>query len=277
MNHIGSILEQYDSTRGLRFYQTVMGGGGNSIHYGIYQQENDDVMTATENTMRFMVECFEHHKSTNNLKVLDLGSGTGSAAHFLVQNYSCKVNCVNISPNQNQLNHQKTVELGIADSIEIINASFDNLPKNWIETFDLVWSQEAFCHGEDKLKILKEGKRVLKSNGVFVFTDIMAGEQATQTELSSFTDKNVITYLARPSEYFKWCLEAGFSEISYFDLSLHLIKNFEKMIHQIDHNFSNLVSQEVPKEYLNEFREALQSRISATEHKKFSWGCFCLR
>lgn len=277
MNHIGSILEQYDSTRGLQFYQTVMGGGGSSIHYGIYQQENDGVMTATENTMRFMVECFQKYKSPERLKVLDLGSGTGSAAHFLVQNYDSKVSCVNISPNQNQVNHQKAVELGITDSIEIINTSFDNLPKNWFETFDLVWSQEAFCHGEDKLQILKEGKRVLSSNGVFVFTDIMAGEQASQSELGSFTDKNVITYLARPSEYFKWCLEVGFSEISYFDLSHHLIKNFEEMIHQIDCNFSHLVSQEVPKEYLNEFRDALKNRISATEHKRFSWGCFCLR
>ncbi|MBE9039793.1 methyltransferase domain-containing protein [Oscillatoriales cyanobacterium LEGE 11467] len=276
MSGFEAILEQYDSSRGLQFYQTIMGGGETSIHYGIYQ-DSDDIKTATENIMRFMAECIQRHTALSQSKVLDLGSGTGSAAHFLVKNYDCEVVCVNISPNQNKLNQQKAAELKILDSISIVNTSFDNLPDTWNEKFDIVWSEEAFCHGSDKLQIIRESKRVLKENGSLIFTDIMAGEGVSQTELDSFTSKNAVTQLARPSDYFKWCLDAGFKEITYFDLSHHLKTNFKMMIDRIDNNYSILVKSQVPENYLNEFKRDLHTRVNEMKDNKLSWGCFYTR
>ena len=47
------------------------------------------------------------------------------------------------------------------------------LPAEWTTSFDLVWSQEAFCHAKSQVNLLKEIKRVLKPGGSAVFTDIM--------------------------------------------------------------------------------------------------------
>lgn len=47
------------------------------------------------------------------------------------------------------------------------------LPAEWTTSFDLVWSQEAFCHAKSQINLLKEIKRVLKPGGAAVFTDIM--------------------------------------------------------------------------------------------------------
>ena len=271
------VLEQYDSKRGLQFYRTVMGDGGSSIHYGMYHQPDETMEHAVKNTMFFMARQAERYITLDqNSKILDLGSGVGAASHFLTEKYGCATTCVNISPNQNALNIQQAAALGIEHLIEIEEVSFDSLPEEWDSEFDLVWSEEAFCHGADKLKILQDVRRVLNRQGVCVFTDIMAGERAGKDELASFTQQNAVTDLARPSEYFSWALDVGFSDVRYYDFSSHLVRNFEKMISQIDENFDVLLKQDVPAEYMSEFRNSLVRRIQAVQAGTFSWGCFCL-
>ena len=269
------VLEQYDSQQGRAFYRQVMGDSGFNIHYGIYPSANESMKAASENIIQYLTELAQQQGIyLPAAKVLDLGSGTGGAAHYLAENFGCQITCVNISPEQNKANRTQATKLGISEQIEIVECSFDDLPQKWSDRFDLVWSEEAFCHATDKAGVIKEAARVLKPGGALVFSDIMSGELNTDTH--TFSDRNAISDLATPSDYFRICLENGFCNLNFQDLSHHLPLNFQKMVDQIDANYQHLVTQGVAAEYADNFRQSLVDRIDAAYQGNFSWGCFTM-
>lgn len=73
------------------------------------------------------------------------------------------------------------------------------LPQEWTDQFDMVWSQEAFCHAMNQNALIAEVSRVLKPGGTIVFSDIMQGDDGG--DCTSFTGQNVTTELASPATY----------------------------------------------------------------------------
>lgn len=71
--------------------------------------------------------------------------------------------------------------------------------RDWTDKFDLVWSQEAFCHCMDHTALMAEIQRVLKPGGTIVFSDIMQSDVGG--DCTSFTGQNVTTKLASPQTY----------------------------------------------------------------------------
>ena len=120
------VLEQYNSAQGLQFYQTVMGGFGFSIHYGIYETPHDSVAKASENVLKFMAGLIHQRVSLGSKqRIVDLGSGCGGSAHYLALNYGCQVTCVNICPEQNKQNSLRAKQLGISHLLDIVECSFE--------------------------------------------------------------------------------------------------------------------------------------------------------
>lgn len=135
-----------------------------------------------------------------DVKVLDLGSGKGGAARWLAGKYGCHVMCFNLGERQNTFNKERAVADGIGDRIDTQVGSFNEpLPVDWTDRFDMVWSQEAFCHCMDHKALIAEIQRILKPDGTLVFSDIMQGD--TGGDCSSFTGQNVTTKLATPQSY----------------------------------------------------------------------------
>ncbi|MEA5580024.1 methyltransferase domain-containing protein [Nodularia harveyana UHCC-0300] len=269
------ILEQYNSDQGIQFYQTVMGDFGFSIHYGIYENPDESVGKASENVIKFMANLIDQRLSLGiGKRIVDLGSGYGGAAHHLALNYGCRVTCVNICPDQNQVNLLQAKKLGIANLIDIVECSFEDLPQDWTNQFDAVWSEEAFCHAEDKHQVIKEVNRVLKPGGICVFSDIMRGENVDEADTNTFSDRNAVTGLGSVSDYIAWSSSEGLKNVTYHDFTSHLGINFQKMIDQIDQFWDQMVDGSVSEEYLKQFRTSLVDRLDAFENGSFSWGCF---
>lgn len=138
--------------------------------------------------------------------MLDLGSGKGGAARWLATKFGCHVTCFNLGERQNALNLQRAEAAGIGHLIDSHLGSFNEpLPIEWTDRFDMVWSQEAFCHCVDHAALLGEVQRVLKPGGTIVFSDIMQGDAGG--DCSSFTGQNVVTKLATPQMYKVWTSE----------------------------------------------------------------------
>ncbi|MGB3509777.1 MAG: methyltransferase domain-containing protein [Microcoleaceae cyanobacterium] len=270
------VLEQYNSRQGQEFYRKVMGDDGHNIHYGLYNDINDSMHDACEKIIYYMSQLAQE-KGVNlqGAKVLELGSGNGGAAHYLSKTFDCFVTCVNLCPEQNKVNLQRAEELGISDKINILECDFETLPESWQESFDLVWSEEAFCHAKNRQVLFAQIAGVLKEKGVLVFTDIMSTELGRENNLNSFSDRNAVKDLATPTDYFQ-CSQTKFKNIAYQDLSHHLPINFRKMIQQIDNNYQDLIQKGVSANYLDSFRMSLKNRLVATDSGYFSWGCFVM-
>jgi cyclopropane fatty-acyl-phospholipid synthase-like methyltransferase len=132
--------------------------------------------------------------------VLDLGSGKGGASRYLASTYGCAVTCFNLGERQNAFNLERAEAAGIGHLISTHLGSFNEpLPIEWTDKFDLIWSQEAFCHCVEHAALLAEIQRVLKPGGSVVFSDIMQGDAGG--DCSSFTGQNVVTKLATPQMY----------------------------------------------------------------------------
>lgn len=276
--HQQKVIEQYDSDQGWQFYQTVMGDFEFNIHYGIYETPYDRVAKASENTIEFMLGLIRPKvELLENPRFIDLGSGCGGVAHYLASNYGYQITCVNICPEQNRRNLLQAKALGIEDLITIVECSFEELPADWTNSFDVVWSEEAMCHAEDKHRVIREINRILSPGGVGVFTDLMRGEKVTTDgETKTFSDRNAVSSLASVSDYMRWGFAEGLKNVSYHDLTSHLGINFQKMIDRIDCFWQQMIDGSVSETYLKEFRQSLVDRLDAFQNASFAWGCFYL-
>ena len=53
------VVEQYDDDKTRLFYRIVMGGGGDSIHYGIFRSPSDGVRESSAASTAFMMSCMD--------------------------------------------------------------------------------------------------------------------------------------------------------------------------------------------------------------------------
>jgi len=277
-----AVMDQYDTDQTQIFYRTVMGGGGEDIHYGVFKDPaTDGVFEASENTVKLLMDCLEWHAQEPigaRHVGLDLGSGHGGATHRIVQRFGCAMQDMNLCANQNASNEEKCAALGIGDKVSVLTASFDGGLPFATASFDFVWSEEVFCHAADKKSLLREVQRVLKPGGSLIFTDIMGRDDATQDALDSFTDRNATAIMARPKDYGRWLGEAGLECEWQLDLSRHLLPYFEKMLFQIADNKDELKAEGCEEAYLDTWSESLSQRIETQrDARTFAWAAFCAR
>ncbi len=84
------------------------------------------------------------------------------------------------------------------------------LPSDWTETFDVVWSQDAFYHNEEKGQILQEAYKVLKRGAILVFSDILAADNCSQLNVRSLLQRNRATGLGTQGMYTTLLQQAHF-------------------------------------------------------------------
>jgi len=271
------VVEQYDSQQTRNFYKCVMGGGGMDIHFGLFRHNTDNVRVAAENTTELMLNTMDWLKPVKpESVVLDLGSGHGGSTHKMVQRFGNTSVCFNIGEEQNEMNLAFAKELKIDHRITCQQGDFNlGLPKDWESKFDHVYSCEVLCHAADKPALLSEIRRVLKPGGVLVFSDIMGADGVPEEILRPFTDRNVTTVMARPSEYHYQLREAGLREVSFTDLSNNLKTFFQLMLDQVNNNYDQFQEEGISPEYLDQWVESLTNRVKVqAEHEAFAWGVF---
>ena len=108
--------------------------------------------------------------------VVDLGAGYGGTARKLCAlNDNVKVTCVNISRVENDHNKAVNKAEHLEGRIDVITASFDDVPLA-DASCDVVVSQDAFLHADDRTRVMVEIARILRPGGRLIFTDIMQSE-----------------------------------------------------------------------------------------------------
>lgn len=105
-----------------------------------------------------------------HLRIAEIGCGTGAAALVLAETLTAQITAVDLFPEFLEELTTRAEERGVADRIETIAASMDQLPFG-DASFDVIWSEGAiynigFSNG------LSQWKRFLKPGGILAASEI---------------------------------------------------------------------------------------------------------
>lgn len=157
-----------------------------------------------------------HLPPDQNLKVADLGCGSGGQTLTLAQNLNAQITAVDLFPQfLNELN-TKSQKLGLRDQIITLQKSIDNLGFKQ-EEFDLIWSEGAiynigFENG------LKKWKDYLKVGGYLAVSEITWITPSRPKEIEHFWNSEY-PEIATASHKIKQLEDNGFVIAGYFYLS----------------------------------------------------------
>jgi sarcosine/dimethylglycine N-methyltransferase len=263
--------DYYDSDDADRFYSAVW--GGEDIHIGIYEGDDDDIAAASRRTIEKMASRIEGLGDSTALA--DLGSGYCGAARYLAAKYRCHVTAINISQVENDKAKELNAQAGLSDHIDVLLGSFETITRP-PSSFDVVWSQDAILHAGDRRRVITEIARVLKKGGQLVFTDPMQSDGCDREVLAPILDRIHLESLGSPSFYREAAREAGLKEVGFDDLTDHLITHYSRVLEETEAREASLAN-EISKDYLERMRTGLRHWIAGGKAGHLVWGIFHFR
>jgi len=164
-------------------------------------------------------DALAHHAQINeSTHVLDLCCGLGGPARYLAYHYGCRVTGVDLNTDRLAGAVRLTERTKLQDRVLFhhANALQTGLAD---ETFDVIVSQEAFCHIPNKKTLITECVRLLKTGGRIVYTDILARNSMTNEIRSRLESEMVFSELTTLEEYCHLLEEKGCQVVEVEDLS----------------------------------------------------------
>ena len=151
--------------------------------------------------------------------VLEVGSGSGGPAVYLAKSRGCRVTGVDINEHGvttgTRLANLQQVEDRV--TFQTVDAS-QPLPFA-PATFDAILSNDAMCHIANRLQVLQDWHRVLRTGGRIVFTDAMiVTGLVSQEELATRSSIGFYLFLP-PGENERLIGRAGFTLLAADDLT----------------------------------------------------------
>ena len=264
--------DYYDSADADRFYFEIW--GGEDIHVGLYDGVGaPPIRQASVRTVERMAAKLALGPGA---RVLDAGAGYGGAARWLARETAADVVCVNISETQNALNRQKNVEQGLADRVEVLHGSFDDLPAP-DASFDAVWSQDAFLHGADRGKIVREAARVLKPGGSLIFTDPMQADDAPQDRLQPILDRIHLSSLGSVAFYRQAAAAAGLNLVEADEMPDMLGLHYASVRQSLETRRDDLTARGVSADYIDRMIAGLGHWVDGAAKGWLNWGILHFR
>lgn len=260
--------EYYDSDDADNFYFELW-GGGEDIHIGLYEA-GMPVRDASRRTVAAMAGLLDRPAGT---KVLDLGAGYGGSARYMAEKLGWEVTCLNISEVQNERNRQNNAAAGLSDKVDVLHGSFEDVPAD-DDSFDVVWSQDAFLHSGQRETILDEIERVLKPGGDVVFTDPMQADECPDGVLDPILARIHLDTLASPAFYRRGFAARGFGEQAFAEHTDQLGTHYGTVRAELLERRDEISTSD---EYIDRMLEGLQHWVDGAKNGYLAWGIFHFR
>ena len=260
--------DYYNSDDAENFYSSIW--GGEDIHIGMYNDENEPIFDASRRTVEKMISYLK--EANQDSRVLDLGSGYGGSARYLAKKLNCHVDCLNLSEAQNERNRKMNIDQSLGGFVSVIDGSFEDIPFNE-GSFNIAWSQDAILHSGKREKVIDETSRVLKKGGEFIFTDIMQSDDCPEGVLQPILDRIHLATLGSPEFYRETCSSHGMEEITFIDMSEHLPTHYSRVLEEIDNNMEK-ICEVCTEEYITNMKKGLQHWIDGGKKGYLKWGIF---
>ena len=159
-----------------------------------------------------------HAKINESTHVLDLCCGLGGPARYLAYHHGCRVTGVDMNTDRLAGAVRLTERTKLQDRVLFhhANALQTGLAD---ETFDVIVSQEAFCHIPNKKTLIAECVRLLKPGGCIVYTDILARNSMTNEIRSRLENEMAFSELSTLEQYCHLLEEKSCQVVEVEDLS----------------------------------------------------------
>jgi cyclopropane fatty-acyl-phospholipid synthase-like methyltransferase len=250
-------------------YRTIW---GDNIHMGIPPFQGATLHEAMDYTNRVMADAASLKPGD---RVLDLGCGYGSTARYIAKHYGCTVIGTNISENELALARERAEEARLSHLLTFEYGDFHDVqyPDN---SFDVVWSQEAFLHGADKDRILAECYRVLKPGGTLIFSDILVRRDTPQADRERLYDRLKTTDIWDLPDYQDGLTRQGFEVLNVEDHSQCVAPTYGAVVSQVREHRSPLANR-IGEETVANTINALDFWVQSANDGKVGWGIFLAR
>lgn len=212
-------------------------------------------------------------KSTQ-LKVADIGCGSGAQTISLAKNLNAEITAVDLFPDFLDKLNTNAKNLGLQDKIITLEKSMDDLPFDKDE-FDLIWSEGAiYIIGFEEG--VKKWKEHLKIGGYIALSEITWTTNSRPKEIEEHWN-NEYPQIDTASNKMRILEENGFSPVGYFYLpESSWLKNYYQPIeNRIDAFLKKHNNSDLAKEII----EAEQNEISKYRTYKdyLSYGFYIAR
>ncbi|REC57568.1 methyltransferase domain-containing protein [Rhodosalinus sediminis] len=258
--------DYYDSESADAFYSTVW--GGQDLHVGCYEQTKD-IKEASDVTVDRMIAKLPEVSA--DTRVLDIGAGYGGAMRRLIGQRGGQATCLNISEVQNDTNRHRNRTQGFSDTIRVVHGVFENIPEP-DASYDIVWSQDAILHSDQRQTVLGEVWRVLKPGGLFVFTDPMQADDADPAGLQAVYDRLQLPSLGSFRFYREAAEALGFQTVEQEDLTHNLRAHYARVREDMLANREKLIESGASAEYLDKMAVGLENWVKAADAGNLAWG-----
>lgn len=260
----------YDSDDAYHFYDRIW--GGEDIHVGIYNNDNEDISTASKRTVTYLASKLP--AISGSTRILDIGSGIGGPARYLARQYSCFVDCANISIRQNEANSAACRQEGLSDKVSVFDASFEDLPFD-DNYYDVVWAQDCIVHSSRRERVISEVARVLKPGGHFLFTDLMMVEGAPHEVMQPVLARIHLESMGSYAFYRDIAEQYGLKLVAQEDMTNHMITHYRRVKEELLAHYDNLIKH-CSKQYLDNMAGGLDTWIEAANGGHICWGLLSL-
>lgn len=263
--------QYYNSEDADNFYYHIW--GGEDIHIGLYDNADTKIAKASRRTVIRMAEMLDGLGVDK--RVIDLGSGYGGSARYLANTYGCQVTALNLSETENERNRTMSAEQGLAQQIDVIDGSFEQIPAADSQ-YDFAWSQDAILHSGHRRQVIKEVARILKPGGVLIFTDPMQADNCPSGVLQPVLDRIHLDSLGSFKFYQDAAIAAGLEAAETVDLTPHLITHYSRVRDELKQQRTSLAGR-VSEEYIDRMLKGLGHWVEAGEKGYLAWGIMKFR
>ena len=201
-----------------------------------------------------------------------MGAGYGGAARYLAKTYGCHVTCLNLSQVENARCKMLNVQEGLEELVSVEEGSFEDASALENASFDVVWSQDAFLHSEDRWKVVGEIARVLRPRGEVVFTDPMAREGVKMGELEGVLERLGLGSLGSLGGYERDFGGREFERVGWEDWSGMLEVHYARTLEEMEGREGELRGKGVSTEYIENMKVGLRHWIEGGRSGKLCWG-----
>lgn len=268
---VATARDYYNSPDADHFYHSIW--GGEDIHIGLYEHDREPIVDASRRTVAHMADLLGEPQA--DWRVLDMGAGYGGSARYLAENHGCHVTALNLSEVENERNRSINRARKLDTLIEVVDGSFESVPGP-DESFDVVWSQDAFLHSGEREKVLREAIRVLKPGGVLIFTDPMAKDDCPEGVLDPILERIHLDSLGSPGFYQEAAADLGLDLIAFEDHTHQLPRHYGRVREELEAREPDLAGSISP-EYITRMKKGLGHWVDGGKSGHLAWGIFRFR